>query len=410
MDPCFQLLALDPSEKTRCENAVSLLHLLRGFSSLWKSPATSETGCRITDGKSSLTVSLIEEAQEPAQSTSDEFGRGFLITLCGPHDEIEARREPLVAFLRAQDFDLLYVLKDQVSEKIACNLYPHLYRIENLLRGYLIRFMVTHIGPRWWERTASAEMADKAKMRKKNERVFGKYVENSAYLIDFDELGEIVYEHSSGFRTREDIISRIAGLAETQEAIHSLKQELQSNYYKLFKESFADKGFREKWEQFEALRNKIAHNNLFTANDLALGERLAKEITEIISAADTEASKLVISQEEREAIKEQLIARSSPSGEIGQEEFLAELEAQERFYISKPHGFVGLSKFINSYLGSKGYSPELTRELLNQLQDLGIVEIYHVPNPNADGFPTAALRRVAKAPQPAGTPELATSK
>ena len=38
-------------------------------------------------------------------------------------------------------------------------------------------------------------------MRKKNEQVFGKYVENSAYRIDFDELGEIVYEHSSGFRT-----------------------------------------------------------------------------------------------------------------------------------------------------------------------------------------------------------------
>ncbi len=147
----------------------------------------------------------IEETNEPAASPSNDLGRAFIVTLVGPYDEIEYRREPLAALLKGQEFELLYVLKDQVSEKIACLLYPHVYRIENLLRGYLIRFMATHIGPRWWELTASSEMTQKAKMRKKNERVFGRYIENSAYLIDFDELGEIVYEHSPGFRTREDI-------------------------------------------------------------------------------------------------------------------------------------------------------------------------------------------------------------
>ena len=108
-------------------------------------------------------------------------------------------------------------------------------------RGYLIRFMATRIGPRWWELTASSEMTAKANMRKKNERVFGKHIENSAFLIDFDELGEIIYEQSSGNLTREDIVSRVSSLAETPEAIRSLKQELRTNYHKFFKESFADK-------------------------------------------------------------------------------------------------------------------------------------------------------------------------
>ena len=199
----------------------------------------------------------IEEANGSSGTASDELGRAFIVTLTGPYGEIECRREPLAALLKGQEFELLYVLRDQVSEQIACALYPHLYRVENLLkRGYLIRFMATHIGPRWWELTASSEMTLKAKMRKKNERVFGRYIENSAYLIDFDELGEIVYEHSSGFRTREDIVGRISGLAETPEAIRALKQELQSNYYKLFKESFADNNFKEKWEQFEAIRKQ----------------------------------------------------------------------------------------------------------------------------------------------------------
>jgi Apea-like HEPN len=306
MSLAYQLLALDPAEKTRCKNALSLLYLIRGFTSLWNSPKLDEKHCRISDGALSLSVTAVVDSEPDAPTHTDDFGRAFILTLSGSYDDVESRREPVASFLKDQEFELLYVLRDQESEQIACKLYPHLYRIENLLRGYLIRFMATRIGPNWWELTASSEMSDKAKMRKKNERVFGKHVETSAYLIDFDELGEIVYEQSSGLLTREDIVHRVAGLAETPEAIRALKQDMQSNYQKLFKESFADKNFKDKWKQFESLRNKIAHNNLFTAGDLAAGEQLANELTDIISVADAEAAKLVITSEERDAIREQV--------------------------------------------------------------------------------------------------------
>lgn len=394
MDLSYQLLALDPSKKTRSENAASLLYLVRGFSRLWKTPQVFETDCRITDCGMTLSVSEVEEAEGSLQSISDDLGRAFVVTLSGAYEKIESHREPLAAFLKGQDFELVYVLKDQVSEKIACKLYPHLYRIENLLRGYLIRFMVTHIGSRWWELTASSEMANKAKIRKKNERVFGKYIENSAYLIDFDEIGEMVYEHSSGFRTREDILDRISRLEETPEAIRALKQELQSNYYKLFKESFADKNFKEKWQQFETLRNKIAHNNLFTAEDLEAGDRLAVEITNIISAAEAEASRLVITSEEREAIKEQVIARSPQWRDLSEETFLSELDVQERLYRAKPQGFVGLTKLINSFR-SKGYCLPNWPAFIERLTEQGVVEVYYVTNPNDDQRQTAAIRRVS---------------
>jgi hypothetical protein len=341
-----------------------------------------------------LSVVAVDEPTDPSAAATDDFGRAFILTLSGPFEEIESRREPLAGFLKSLEFELIYVLRDQVSEQIACKLYPHLYRIENLLRGYLIRFMATHIGPRWWELSASAEMADKAKKRKKNERVFGKYIENSAYLIDFDELGELVYEHSSGYLTREAIIERVTRIAETPEAVRTLKQELRSNYYKLFKESFADRNFKDKWTQFEALRNKVAHNNLFTAEDLVVGERLAAEITEIISAADVEAEKLVITNDEREAIKQQVIARSDPWREISEDVFLAELDAQERYYADKPDGFVGLTKFVSSYLGSKGYSYASSHEIIQQLQSARVLEVYYVSNPFDDQFKTAAIRRV----------------
>ena len=56
MDLIYQILVLDPSEKTRCENAASLLYLVRGYTKLWKTPRVSEVDCRITDGRSTLTV------------------------------------------------------------------------------------------------------------------------------------------------------------------------------------------------------------------------------------------------------------------------------------------------------------------------------------------------------------------
>jgi hypothetical protein len=227
----YQILALDPSLKTRSEDCRSLLYQIRGFSKLWsKNAKIHDSDNKILDG----TCSLLIVAATPDEVSEDatDRGRAFILTLTGTYDQLEPKREPLAALLKDAAFDLIYVLKDEVSEHVAIKLYPLLYRIENLLRGYLIRFMATRIGPRWWELSASAQMTEKARMRKGNERVFGKLIENSAYLIDFDELGELVYKQSSGYLTREDIVGKVTQLVETPEAIRALKQELRSNYPK----------------------------------------------------------------------------------------------------------------------------------------------------------------------------------
>jgi len=77
---------------------------------------------------------------------------------------------------------------------------------------------------------------------------------------------------------KEDILKRINELEETPQAIRTLKEQLQSNYQKFFRESFKDKGFQEKWERLEKLRHKVAHNNLFTASDLEEGKELALQL------------------------------------------------------------------------------------------------------------------------------------
>ena len=324
--------------------------------------------------------------------------RAFSIILSGEFDAIESLRLPIVEYIEEQKFEHRYITKDEVSEQIACDLYPYLYRVENKLRGYLTRFMTTRFGGTWWKLTASKEMDEKAKMRKKNELIFGKRIDNSAFLIDFDELGELVFEQTSGFLTREDIEKRVMQLPEDIDALKNLKSDLQSNYHKFFKAAFADRDFKSKWKDWELLRNKIAHTNLFTKDDLNNGKQIANDLIEIISDADESPDQPVLSQLEREAVQEQIIARTvdtdslpanSPKDTIPilqvdsstEAEFLNELRDQEDFYSGRSNGFVGLVRFLRFHLTELGHTEAAAREILHQLQRENKVEIYYVDNP-----------------------------
>jgi len=386
----YELLALDPDEKTRSEDVPSLLHALLSYSALWHSPTMNESSFSISDGETTLHVGQVQSSLADSAALEAVLGRAFIVSFSGIFDNIEALREPITRFLKDHGFDSLYVLKDQVSEHIACQLYPYLYRIENQLRGYLIKFMCTQIGPKWWERTVPSNVEEKVKMRRRNERVFGKHVENSAYLIDFDDLGRIVYQQCSGFVTREDILKKVAGLEETAEAIKAFKKELQTNYEKFFRESFAERGFKEKWREFEELRNRIAHSNLFTAEDLERGKQLARGIEELISAADDKTRELVISEREREAMEEAVAERVySWQKDITETQFLSELNKQEERF-SRSGGFVGVSLLLRR-LTNLGYTHSSAKEMTNKLEGEGKVEIYKVDNPDSD-FATSAIR------------------
>jgi hypothetical protein len=387
----YELLALDPAEATRCGDAPGLLYMLRGFSALWKAPVVSENEFQIRDGTTRLHVGQVKP---PASNDAPEvaFGQAFIVTLFGQFDSVEPMREPLTAYLKGQKFDRLYVLKDEVSEFIACQLYPYLYRIENQLRGYLIKFMSTRIGPAWWDITVSQEVSQKVSMRRKDERVFGKHVENSAYSIDFDELGEIIYEQSTGFLTKEDILKQINALPETPEALSQFKKDLQTNYHKLFKESFADKGFREKWKAFEVLRNKIAHCHLFTAADLSDGRQLAEDIDTLIVSADGKTEELVITERERDAIQEAVKEASfSWQKDISEDEFLRQLANQELRF-NRTGGFVGISAFLK-YLTNLGYAYQPAAAFLRRLESQGKIEVYKVPNPEGEHEVSAVRTR-----------------
>lgn len=235
----FEILALDTKSDCVVKTEDQLLHSLCANGTLWKKPSLESSQPSITDKEVVVTVNTTAKGEE----NSAAYNIAYELSVIGDFDRVEPFRLPLIAYLEHQRFGPLYILKDEVSQKIACQIYPLLYRAENALRGYLIKFMSTRLGPGWWEQTAEREWKKKVHQRKRNETIFAQHVDNNAYLIDFGELGKMIHSQSSGFTSMDDILKKVEECDETPQAIAGLKADLKSNYYKFFKKSFKDKGF-----------------------------------------------------------------------------------------------------------------------------------------------------------------------
>lgn len=387
----FELLALDTLEKSAVWKETNLLHAFLANGSLWNNPILDDAKFQIKDGNVTLEVQRVKADAE----ADTELSRAFLVTVKAEYSWLEPRRIAILELVKDRKFDYLYVLLDQVSEEIAKVLYPLIYKVENSLRAYIVRFMTTRIGPKWWEITATNDMTNKVQQRKNNETEFSQFIDNKAYLIDFGDLGKLIYAHSSGFTKKEDIIRKVSELNEDSEtlkdAVQRLKKELDSNYQKFFSESFKQKKFQNKWEELEKIRNKVAHNNLFTDAELKQGQQLSEELINIIDIAVKKVDEVALRSEEKEAILESL-ASTVVLNHITEDELLKELKQREEYYSARGGGFVSLSNFVRVYLAAKGYDTSLTYQLIEDLKAQKKIESYYVDNPHNNSSQTLAIK------------------
>lgn len=382
----FEILCVDPKNKAVFRDAEAVVYGLSSHSILWKSRSligTPPSG--IQDGDISLNVEKLDvDSAEESLAT-----RTFSVKCCGSYERLEFLRLPICKYLQSQGFEFTYILFDGISEFIAQQIYPGINKVENRLRRYIIKFFITKLGPNWWEVTADAEMKKKASQRKNNETVFGSVIDNKVYLIDFGELGKIVYKQSSGYINREDIIQKVLSMENSSTAVEKLKEELQSNYTKFFKEAFKDQDFQQQWEELEKLRHKVAHNNLFTNADLQRCEKLTTSLLKTIENADLKVEKIDFSADDLETIKSNIIEISNPYKVISEDELLENLTKVEEEY-STTDRWVGLSSFVKNHLGLLGYDYATSYSVINQLEQKGKVEIYPINRPY--GFSVTAVK------------------
>lgn len=367
----FEILVTDTTGRVGIKNENSFCHNLLSNSTFWDS-AEIMPDHYIVDNSKGIRIH-IKKIDTQRNIDETELRQSYIITVNGNFITIEAFRIPLLSYLKTLNFDSLYVLEDQVSLSIAKGIYPSIYKVESFLRKYIIKFFATKLGPEWWKLTADSEMQKKTNLRKNNETIFSEYIDNEVYLIDFGELGKLIYSQSSGNLSKDDIVNKVIKLENTVQALQKFKEEIQTNYNKFFKSTFKENNFQANWEELEKIRHKIAHNNLFTLEDQEKSSELVSSLVKTIKIANEEIDKLSFSEKDRQYIISSFIEFKK---EITKDIFLEELRRSEKWANESADGFVGLQNFLVNILGAKGYEFQAVRELVKILEREHVVEIY----------------------------------
>lgn len=368
----YEVLCVDSSQSCIVQTETAVCYSLLSNSNFF--PKGKLKGLNKIEDKSLSLVLSVSKVKDD-DDLDDQLSNTFLLRIDAPYETVEPFRINLIEHIKKQEFDNIYILTDEVSSHIAQEVYPYINKAENALRKYLMKFLVTKVGPNWWSLSADAEMKTKVNKRKNNEKIFAQVADSSAYLIDFGELGKLVYKQSSGFLSKDDIIDRIANMPETPDAIAELKIELQSNYNKFFKETFKDRNFQSKWESLEKIRHKIAHNNLFTEKDRVDAKSLSDDLLEIINEAENKVNAVKFSTQELDAIKE-TIAESSELKTITKEQMKARIRNTAKWSKSNKRDFMGLKQFVENYLGNGGFDVPHSYTLMDILAEEGFIRLY----------------------------------
>lgn len=420
----FELLCIDQQEKVKFTKPKNFICALSIIESLWKSePLVSEDSLQINDEIQKIKIS-IQPFDTSKMVTGGRFSSAYYITVEGELNNLDPFRIKLIDQLKDLGFDHRQILIDDVSNQIAILIYPLINSIETLLRKYIVKFFIAKIGTDWWSIAVSKENREKAKSKRANEIVFTNTskVIADVTLLNFDQLGKIIYSQSSIFTKIEDVIEKIKIALD----LEGLKQELlEGNYAKYFKDTFEQNDFQRKWEQLTFIRNKVAHNNYFIQKYFNLAKDLCNELTKIINNADSSIDALTLSIADKEAVRkaiDDLVEIEKEEKQLEQQERInaEELEdnplkstntesiikqylvlreedlvaqLKECSQLKEYRDFVGLKSFVRDYLGRQGYSFNSSYALINLLADKGKIEIYEVPN-RYGAFNTTAIKLI----------------
>ncbi len=400
----FELFCIDPAD---IKSDVALAQALSFSNTLWGGsvPKLFNEKGRVRLDNKETGISIIISFVDTSNVVSSFFESAFLLKIFSQDfDNLEAFRLKILKHLKTTlQFNSIRLLTDDVSTFIANKLYPEINRVENFLRKYLIKFFIQRIGSDWWEVTANKTMIEKARMRRADRRdEISSYIDDELRFIDFDDLGELIYKQSSGYNNPDKIMTRLMNMNNPEE-FQKIKNELQSNYSKYFKENFQDKNFEQKWKDIIKLRNKVAHQGIFYMHELNYGLDVLVSLAEIISTAEKKIDEIVFSIEDKQAIRDATIEAAQlkdeayngikilgrielsepnyqPMGkyiDIDEEELLEELAELQK---SKWNKFVGIKWFVTDYLANRNFNIPTTYAMLNILIDKGLVEKYDVPS------------------------------
>ena len=426
----FALLVIDDVGKACISSEKNFLHAICANEQVWKEPDI--VGNQIVDKKLDINLKVkVADVSGQLAGAEENQAMFFVIIQSENFDSLESFRLRILQHLQRLGFRHIRILRDDISTEFAIKIYPLINKAENQMRSFLVKFFIQKVGLDWWMMTAPKTLQEKVKARKTNEQYFSTYIDTDVTLCDFDDLGELIYKQTTGFNSPDKIVDKVMK-TESLEELAGLKNELQGNYTKYFKESFQDKNFANTWQQLFNVRNKVAHNNLMVAADLKVAEEAADYLDRLIADADKLIKDFTFSTEDKQAFfdataaqvnadssqEEPILSEASSIKVVGKID-LPESETT-RFYkpvesiydhvkafkvideptlIEQINHFYTLSdnvsvKGVAESLAQRGYERKLIYSLTDLLVDKGVLEYYSYENDK--GFYSRGVKVINK--------------
>lgn len=378
----FSLLCFDDSNQCAFgDDPVRFAHILRGSTELFSKDVTitdSDAACRLDDRKNNLTLTI----NRPTGLINLDYTSVFYIQ-CEFKDFqknpsfFDAFRLNLVKYLKNEKFTKIYITRDDVSSSLLSKIYFKINKVENLLRSYVTKHLsITEGIGSWFNQTVDSEVLSKVFKRKNNENIFSdenhNVVDTKIYLIDFEDLGNIIYANSFGNFKAADLVSKI----ESASNLEDLRSNIAKNIDKYFG-AFKEVGFQEKWVFLKSIRHKVAHNGLTSLDEIATANDYLNTLIEFIESIDKEVIETASLAESYSDIEKSGYTHSSDYRylSITKDELLMELKKYQHWCNDIGRDFLGLKNFLHNRLGGMGYHIGKAWDMLEELEKDGYIKI-----------------------------------
>lgn len=213
-----------------------------------------------------------------------------------------------------KDWEKIIWLIDRDSECLSVELYPRIYKTENLMRELINEVMTKQYGISWWDSFVSANIKEKHSKRlaeyKSKVPAFNN-VDERLMSIDIDDLSDLItlkrYKWSPVFD--EKISCQLNGVQKYDDSIiRELLLRQRSVEADLWKEQFSrylPDDFPERFHLFAKDRNHIMHNKLIDRTAYLQINNLAETIEKDLVLAINRLNETILSIEEQEEIEKQ---------------------------------------------------------------------------------------------------------
>jgi predicted transport protein len=200
----------------------------------------------------------------------------------------------------------VYKLWDDVSQHYAEAAYSKIYRVENLMRKLLTKFMYINLGINWTSDRMPEDVAESINSGNKDP--------NFLHNVDFSQLSNFLF--SEKFPNHKESLIKKLSKAESIEQLNltEIKSLLPESNWSRYFETLVDcddEFLSKRWEKLRLLRNAVAHSRFISIGDLNQIEDLTDEITPFLEEAINKLSNVIVPEDEIENVVENVASEQN---------------------------------------------------------------------------------------------------